>query len=159
MADQKNIRLDLILALAANWRSEGEYWSGTREDARSQHCADQLLQAFGLPLDAHTKAGEDYGVLLKAHGVASHTEPPDRGIPDSKHLDFLDERAPLLIKEALEELETKQTQRSKGERPLEVILHEKLGWAFEEGYREGFEDGANARKTRYKEPSKKSPKK
>jgi len=150
MTDRKNIRLDLILALAANWRSEGEYWVGTREDARSQRCADQLLQAFGLPLDAHTRAGEDYPVLLKAHGIPLPTEPLDRGAPDSKNLDFTDEQVPTIIKGMKEELESKKTGRS-----WDLVVEEKLGWAHEIGYREGFDDGANARKTRYKRSSKK----
>jgi len=71
--NEKNIRLDLVLALAANWRSEGKYGCNTPEDARSQRCADQLLQVFGLPLNAHTKAGEDYKVLLQAHGIVAHS--------------------------------------------------------------------------------------
>jgi len=150
MADGRNIRLDLILALAANWRSEGEYWSGSPEDARSQHCADQLLKAFGLPVDAHTKAGQDYTVLLQAHGIPAGTAPPDRGTSLAKQFDFDKERAPTFIREMHEELESKKTKRT-----LDTILHEKLGWAFELGYREGFGDGANARKTRYKRPSKK----
>lgn len=150
MADEKNIRLDLVLALAANWRSEGEYWSGTAEDARSQHCADQLLLAFGLPIDAHTKADSDYQTLLRAHGIPAGTVPPDQSRKLGKHLNFLDDRASAFIKEVQEELNSKATKRS-----LEAIIHEKLGWAFEAGYREGFEDGANARKTRYKRPGKK----
>lgn len=150
MADAKNIRVDLILALAANWRAEGEYWEGTPADARSQHCADQLLQAFGLPLDAHTLAGEDYGVLLKAHGVASHTEPPDRGTPDAKSIDFSDDIAPKFIKELKDELEAKITDRD-----LDSIVYEKLSWAYEHGFEEGRAFGAKSAKTRYKRPSKK----
>lgn len=154
MADGKNIRIDLILALAANWRSEGEYWCGTPEDARSQRCADQLLQAFGLPPDAHVQGGQDYGVLLKAHGVASHTEPTDRGNPDGEEISFMEVRAPQFIKELKDELEAKKTDRD-----LDSILHEKLGWAFELGYKRGSVDGVKAANTRYKRPGKKSAKK
>lgn len=148
---EKNIRLDLIIALAANWRAEGEYWEGTPADARSQHCANQLLKAFGLPENAHTQAGEDYGVLLKAHGVTSHMEPPDRGLPDSKSLDFMDEVAPGFVKEMKDELESKKTGRD-----FDSIVHEKLSWAYEKGFNDGSAFGAKSAKTRYKRPSKKS---
>jgi len=151
MPKTPNIRLDLLLALAAHWRSQGEYWSGTPEDSRSQSCADDLLKVLGLSKNAHTLAGTEYGCLLKAHGVQAHTEPKDRGNADSAHLEFLDGPAEALAKETVAFIDVKAAT----DKPYRVsIIHEKLGWAFERGYRDGFQDGAQARKMRYKRPSK-----
>lgn len=149
MANEKNIRNDLILALAANWRSEGEYWSGNPADARSQRCADQLLKAFGFDKDAHVGADTDYQKLLTAHGVDTGMEPADKGIPLSKALDFDETMGMKFAQMVINE------QANGSKRSLELMITEKLLWAFERGYREGFEDGAYARETRYKQPVKK----
>jgi len=151
MAPQKNIRLDLLIALAAHWRSQGEYWCGTPADSRSQGCADDLLKVLGLSKDAHIQAGTDYREMLKAHGVAAGVEPQDRGKSDGAHLEFLDGEADRLSKEGFEEF----CSTTDKEEQL-AALHQRLGWAFEHGYAEGFGDGANARKMRYKRPSKKN---
>jgi hypothetical protein len=146
MANEKNIRGDLILALAANWRSEGEYWSGTPADARSQRCADQLLKAFGFDKGAHLSADNDYQTLLAAHGVETGVEPADKGVPLSKALDFDETTSEEFVQWVLDE------QATGSKRSLGMMIGEKLLWAFERGYRAGFEDGANARETRYKRP-------
>jgi hypothetical protein len=151
----KPLRLDLLLALAAHWRSQGEYWCGTPEDSRSQSCADDLLQVLGLDKDAHTAAGSEYGELLKAHGVRAHVEPKDRGDSSGAHLGFLEGEARRLAEEAAvlirEDLRA-GTERATKDGYQESIIHEKLGWAFEHGYCAGFDDGAKARKMRYKRP-------
>jgi len=150
MANEKNIRNDLILALAASWRSDGEYWSGTPADSRSQRCADQLLKAFGYDKDAHTAGDPDYVTLLRAHGVSNAGfETDDRGTPLGKALVFDETMGLEFAKLVLEE------QAAGTKRPLEILILEKLMWAFERGYAEGFEDGANARETRYKRPGTK----
>lgn len=41
----------IALALASQFRSDGEYWSGTPDHAAFQSCADRLLKAFGLTDD------------------------------------------------------------------------------------------------------------
>lgn len=56
------IRLDLLLALAASWRACPGIFVG-------QYYADQLIQALGLPSNAHLHAGQDYELLLGAHGI------------------------------------------------------------------------------------------
>jgi hypothetical protein len=147
MSNEKNIRQDLVLALAANWRAEGEYWSGTPADSRSQRCADQLLKAFGFDKNAYLNADTDYRELLAAHGVSTAgVGPGDRGTPQGKASVFDETKGMELAKMVVEE-QTAGTKRS-----LEMMILEKLMWAFEHGYREGFEDGANAREARYKRP-------
>lgn len=150
MANEKNIRNDLILALAASWRSDGEYWSGTPADSRSQRCADQLLKAFGYDKDAHTAADPDYVTLLRAHGVSNAGfETEDRGTPLGKALVFDETKALEFANLVIEEF------KPEAKRSLQLMIIEKLMWAFERGYAEGFEDGAYARETRYKQPVKK----
>jgi hypothetical protein len=149
--------LDLLLALAAHWRAQGEYWSGTPEDSRSQSCADDLLHILGLGKDAHMAAGSEYGELLKAHGIHANTEPKDRGDAESAHVDFMGKESRRIAEEAAslirEDLRAGTDRATDGHQ--ERIIHEKLSWAFEHGYRDGFQDGAKARKMRYKRPVKK----
>jgi diadenosine tetraphosphate (Ap4A) HIT family hydrolase len=108
-----------------------------------------------LGKNAHTLAGAEYGELLKAHGIHAHVEPKDRGDSDGAHLGFLESDALQFADEAVEHIHNKATTDKKQQAR---IIHEKLGWAFEHGYRDGFQDGAKARKMRYRRPTKKTPK-
>ena len=140
----RNPRLDVLLALAAHWRSQGEYWSGTPADSRSQGCADDLLTVLGLPMDGHLLADKDAGLLLKNHGVSPNVAPKDISTALGPLLNWHEK----LSKELANEL------ASPPHRKVEVILSEKLTHAFEIGFEEGRKAGAKAQEVRYTAPQK-----
>ena len=145
-----------LIALAAHWRSEGEYWTGTPEDMRSQHCADELLKVVGATDDARVGLDQKAHSILKPFGITNH-EPPDRGRQYSDDFKFNETKGWKFVRDIFKEMGTWGKARSEKQRkllgvvrPLDILIHEKLWWSYSEGWLRGFQRGAQAGKKRYK---------
>lgn len=155
---------DILLALAAHWRSEGEYWDGTPEDKRSQHCADELLKIIGAT-DSNRVTMDQRGDLLKPFGITNH-EPPDRRQQYCDDFDFMETKGSRFVRLIFKELGdwgrrrpvSKKEAEKRGypdiPRPLDVLIHEKLWWAYTEGWNRGHQRGAQDGRKKYKRGGK-----
>lgn len=117
----KNPGAGVLLALAAKWRSEGEYWTGSRGDAARQQCADDLLRVLGEDPHSFAMSSEDQERLLKDFGLPRH--------PSDADLEFLELQKNLQIEgdAMLERMNTPEA-RAAAER-LMTATPEELGRA------------------------------
>lgn len=73
---------DVLLALAAKWRSEGEYWRGTPDDAARQECADDLLKVLGEDAGSFTMGHAAEEAALARYQLPGHPSNADRGLAE-----------------------------------------------------------------------------
>lgn len=129
-AQERRKLIKTVVALAEKWRAEGEFWTGTPEDSRSQSCADDLLKAFGLTdKDRLKMPREEYFALM---GPTFEVE--DRGEEWAAECAF---REGLMRQWTTDLMEAKFEGKEHDDRPLDVRIDEKLHWAFAEGFDKG----------------------
>lgn len=79
MSDERSVPArDVLLALAAKWRSEGEYWRGTPDDAARQDCADDLLKVLGEDAGRFTMGHAAAEAALVQYQLPGHPSNADR---------------------------------------------------------------------------------
>jgi hypothetical protein len=139
-----------LLALAAHWRSQGEYWSGTPADARSQHCADDLLKVIGCTDEHRVALDQKAHDILKPFGIYN-CEPSDRNEQWVSYFKFHKKELKWIVKDAEDELDKKGGYKKEPtNRPRDIIIGEKIMWGYEYGYTAGRVASAKGAKKTYK---------
>lgn len=136
VASLKRSTVKVLVALIDKWRMEGECWTGTPEDARSQHCADDLEKVLGeLGESVRENLSHDtIEALLKENGVSEG--PIDTKIKFGFMGPFMRVKRKKFISDAIKELKS-------GKRPADIVIGEKMLWGYEYGYEDGVRGRSN----------------